>query len=106
MATVGMIKVTPEKLIQTANEFSASGKTISSLTKEMMNIVNGLKSVWQGSAASAYAGKFNSLSDDIEKINRIVEEHVSDLTEMARTYQAAEDASTQESEKLLSEVIG
>lgn len=101
----GIIKVTPEKLIQAANEFGTSGKTISSLTTEMMNIVNGLKSIWQGSAATAYTGKFTALQDDIEKINRIIEEHVSDLTEMARTYQAAEDASAQESEKLLSEVI-
>lgn len=105
MAANGILKVTPEKLLQAANEFSASGKTISSLTVEMMNIVNGLKSIWQGSAASSYTAKFNSLQDDIERINKIVEEHVTDLTEMARTYQAAEDASTEESERLLNEVV-
>lgn len=105
MAVNGIIKVTPEKLLETANEFSTSGKTISSLTNEMMSIVNSLKSVWQGSAASGYSSKFNSLQDDITKINRIIEEHVADLTEMARTYQAAEDRNLEESERLLSEVI-
>lgn len=103
MAT--LLKVTPEKLLEAANEFSVAGKNISSLTSEMMGIINGLKSVWQGSAANAYTGKFSMLSDDIEKLNRIIQEHVSDLTEMARTYEEAEKASEEESAKLLGEVV-
>lgn len=102
----GILKVTPEKLLETANEFSLSGKNISSLTSEMLSIITGLKSVWQGNAANAYVEKFSMLSDDIEKLNRIIQEHVSDLTEMARNYEEAETASEEESAKLLSEVIG
>ncbi len=64
----GILKVTPEKLIQASNEFSQTGKTISSLTSEMMSIVNGLKSIWQGEAANSYNSRFTSLQDDIEKI--------------------------------------
>lgn len=100
-----IIKVTPEKLIETANEFSQSGKTINSLTTEMMGIVNGLKSIWQGSAATGYTNKFNSLQDDIDRINRIIQAHVSDLNEIARTYQQAEDQSIEESSRLMSEVL-
>lgn len=103
---VGILKVSPEKLLEVANEFSMTGKNISSLTSEMMSIISGLKSVWQGSAANAYTGKFSMLQDDIEKLNRIIQEHVSDLTEMARTYEEAENVSEEESAKLLSEVIG
>lgn len=102
----GYLKVTPEKLIEASNEFSASGKTVASLTAEMMNIVNGLKSIWQGSAATEYSGRFNSLQDDIEKINRIIDEHVNDLSQMALEYEKAEEMSVEESTKLLSEVIG
>jgi len=101
----GILKVTPEKLLEASNEFSISGKNISSLTAEMMTIINGLKSVWQGEAANAYTNKFNALSDDIEKLNRIIQEHVTDLSEMARTYEAAEVASEEESAKLMSEVV-
>ena len=79
------------KLIEASNEFSTSGKAVASLTAEMMNIVNGLKSIWQGSAATEYAGKFNSLQDDIEKINRIIDEHVNDLNQMAIEYEKAEE---------------
>lgn len=99
-----LLKVTPEKLVQAANEFSASGKNINSMTAEMMGIVDSLKSIWQGSAASEYAGRFSGLRDDIERINRIIEEHVNDLNQMALEYQNAEDQSVEESAKLLSDI--
>jgi len=99
-----MLKVTPEKLVQAANEFSNSGKNISAMTSEMMGIVDSLKSIWQGNAASEYSGRFVGLKDDIERINRIIEEHVSDLNQMALEYQNAEDASAQESAKLMSDI--
>jgi len=100
----GILKVTPEKLNQAANEFSASGKNISQMTAEMMSIVESMKSVWQGSAASEYAGRFSGLRDDIERINKIIEEHVNDLNQMALEYQNAEDQSVEESAKLLSDI--
>ena len=101
----GILKVTPEKLIQASNEFSQTGKTISSLTSEMMSIVNGLKSIWQGEAANSYSSRFSSLQDDIEKINRIIQEHVTDLNEMAREYQNAENASLEASSALAADVV-
>ncbi len=101
----GLLKVTPEKLIQAANEFSQTGKTISSLTSEMMSIVNSLKSIWQGEAATSYSTRFSNLQDDISKINRIIQEHVSDLNEMAREYQNAENASLEASSSLVSDVV-
>jgi len=101
----GILKVTPEKLIQASEEFSSTGKTISSLTQEMTTIINGLKSIWQGDASTAYSNKFNGLQDDIEKINRMIQEHVTDLNEMAREYQTAEAVNMDESSKLLTEVI-
>lgn len=100
----GVLKVTPEKLNQAANEFSASGKNINQMTAEMMSIVESMKSIWQGSAASEYAGRFSGLRDDIERINKIIEEHVNDLNQMALEYQNAEDQSVEESAKLLSDI--
>lgn len=105
MAT-GLLKVTPEKLNQAASEFSNSGKNINAMTAEMMAIVDSLKSIWQGNAANEYAGRFAGLRDDIEKINRIIEEHVNDLNQMALEYQNAEDTSAEESAKLVSDIVG
>ena len=50
----GILKVTPEKLIQTSGEFSGVGTQIKNLTSEMMEQVQSMKSIWQGEAASAY----------------------------------------------------
>lgn len=102
----GILKVTPEKLNQAATEFSNSGKNISAMTAEMINIVDNLKSIWQGNAATDYTGRFSGLRDDIEKINHIIEEHVNDLNQMAIEYQNAEDSSVEESTKLLSDIVG
>lgn len=101
----GILKVTPEKLIAASAEFGTTGRTIRSLTQEMGDIVNSLKSVWMGEAATGYGTKFAQLSDDIEKINRMIQEHVADLNEMAREYQAAEDASTEQSAGLNTDIV-
>ena len=101
----GYLKVTPEQLIKAADTFSQAGAGIASLTSEMISLVNSLKSVWQGEASESYTARFAGLEDDIMRINAMITEHVNDLNEMARTYQAAEDASAQESAALLSDVV-
>ena len=101
----GILKVTPEKLMAASNEFSTVGKTVRSLTQEMNDIVSSLKSVWMGEAATGYGAKFAELADDIEKINRMIQEHVTDLNEIAREYQTAEDSSTEQSAGLNTDVV-
>ena len=101
----GLLKVTPEKLIAASNEFSTTGRTVRSLTQEMNDIVSSLKSVWMGEAATGYGAKFAELSDDIEKINRMIQEHVTDLNNMAREYQTAEDTNTEQSAMLKTDIV-
>ena len=101
----GIIKVSPETLISTAGEFSNQGSTINTLTGEMMTLVTGLSSVWEGEAATTYINKFKGLEDDIQKMIRMVEEHVSDLEEMARVYQDSDRVGVDEASGLLSDVI-
>lgn len=101
----GILKVTPEKLIAASGEFSSTGKNIRSITREMLEIVNSLKSVWMGEAATGYGTKFAQLQDDMEKINRMIQEHVTDLNEIAREYQTAEDSSTEQSAGLNTDVV-
>lgn len=100
-----VLKVTPEKLTQAATEFQNAGQNISSITTEMMNIVEGMKTIWQGEAATGFTNRFTALKDDIEKINSMIREHVSDLNEMAAEYQRAEEESTQQSNSLATDVI-
>lgn len=86
----GILKVTPEKLIQSSGEFATLGGQIKNLTAEMMSKVQGMKSVWQGEASEAYMTKFTSLQSDMDKLYRMVQEHADDLQQMASGYQTAE----------------
>ena len=101
----GILKVTPEKLIQTSGEFSTTGNQMKNLTGEMMALVQGMKGIWQGEAASAYGNKFHSLQTDMDKLYRMVQEHVRDLQELAGLYQKAETGSVQQGSSLHSNVV-
>lgn len=101
----GILKVTPEKLIQTSGEFAATGNQIRNLTGEMMAQVHGMKGIWQGEAASAYGNKFQSLQTDMDRLYRMIQEHVKDLQEMAAEYQRAEAGNTQQGGSLNNNVV-
>lgn len=101
----GYLKVTPEKLMQASAEFETTGATVNSITQEMLSIINNLKGIWQGEAATGYTNRFNGLSDDIERINRMIAEHVTDLNEMASEYQTAENESVEQANALATEVV-
>lgn len=101
----GILKVTPEKLIQAAGDFSAIGTQMKNLMGEMLSLVRGLSAGWLGEAAVAYGNKFDSLQPDMEKLYRMVQEHVQDLQEMAGQYQAAESGNTDKGSSMQSQVV-
>lgn len=101
----GILKVTPEKLIQTSGEFSATGNQIKNITGEMIAQVQGMKGVWQGEAANAYGTKFHSLQTDMDKLYRMVQEHVKDLQDMAAQYQQAESGNAEQGGGLNANVV-
>lgn len=101
----GTLKVTPEKLIATASEFQSNGTRMQSLTQEMTTIVTGMSGIWSGDAATAYTKQFTQLQDDMDMMKRMIDEHVTDLNEMARVYQQAEKANEEIAVGLSGDVI-
>lgn len=101
----GIIKVDPQKLISTADEFNTTGGQVRSLTEQMMSIIDSMKSMWEGEAATTYNTKFHQLDDDMQKMHRMIEEHVKDLNEMAQQYIAAENANIETGSSLAGDVI-
>lgn len=101
----GILNVTPEQLISTASEFSSQGSAIQQLTSEMVNKVSSLASAWEGEAATTYIQKFTGLQDDIQLMLRMVQEHATDLQDMAAAYQNAESQSLSDFGDLSSDVI-
>lgn len=101
----GILKVTPEELQTTAGEFGNKGNTIKGLTDQMMSMVKNLSSTWQGEASGAYLQKFQNLQTDIDKINRMIQEHVKDLNDMAEQYKQAENSNMEQSQSLADNAI-
>lgn len=101
----GIIKVSPQLLTSTASEFGNQGNVINNLTSEMMNLITGMASTWEGEAATAYITRFRGLEDDIQRMIRMVQEHSSDLQEMAQIYSEADMANAEEANSLSSDVI-
>lgn len=101
----GLLRVTPEQLVTTSNEFSNKAGTIGNLTTEMMNLVTGLSGSWEGEGSSAYITRFKGLEEDIQKMIRMIQEHSSDLNEMAKLYQTAEGQVVELAQSLSSDVI-
>lgn len=101
----GIIKVDPQKLISTAEEFSGTGNQVKTLSDNMISITDSLKTAWEGEAANTYNTKFHQLQDDMEKMHRMIQEHVRDLTEMAQQYIAAENANIDTGNSLAGDVI-
>ena len=101
----GFLKVDPAKLISAAEEFNGTGGQVRSLTDQMITIVDSLKTVWEGEAATAYNQKFHQLDDDIERIHKMIQEHVKDLQEMAQQYITAENANMDTGNSLAGDII-
>ena len=53
----------------------------------------------------AYITKFNSLESDLQVLNRMIQEHVSDLEEMANLYRTAEQSNADDASSLASGII-
>ncbi|BAL00621.1 hypothetical protein OBV_34220 [Oscillibacter valericigenes Sjm18-20] len=101
----GKINVATEKLRSTATEFGTQGQQIRNLTAEMINIVNTLSTTWTGEAAQAYHDKFVKLDDDITRMNNMIQEHVTDLNNMADAYEKGEATILDQDNTLSSDVI-
>lgn len=101
----GTIKVSPDKLTQTAEEFRTEGSRMNSLVSQMINMVGSMNSTWEGEAATAYTNKFRSLENDLQVLNRMIQEHVNDLTQMANLYRTTEQDNASDASALSSGII-
>lgn len=101
----GNILVTPEQLESTANEFNSAMVQVKGLTQAMTDQVNGLSARWQGEASDAYRNRFNQLNNDIAKLAAKINEHVTDLKEMAGVYRSAEKANEELGNSLAGDIL-
>lgn len=101
----GKILVTTEALRATASEFQGAMTQIQNYTTLMLDQANGLSAKFQGEAAQTYINKFNMLEDDITKLANMVNEHVTDLNEMASVYEATENRNMDQAQALSGDIL-
>lgn len=102
----GTFKVDTSKLVSTANSLDTTGNQIKNITTQMTTLVNDLSgAIWTSDAATAYKKKFGELQDDINRMVKMVSEHVTDLNDMAKEYERAEEANVSLANALAGDVI-
>ena len=103
----GTLKVTPEELRSTAAAFASCGSEVKNNTAQMLALVAGIsQSVWSGASSASYLNKFQALGADIEKINKMLQEQVNDLTAMAEEYERAEQDAQTAASALKNNIVG
>lgn len=101
-----MIKVDTKELRKAANAFENTGDKIKDLTTKMTNTVKELTgNVWSGDAANAYTKKFDGLQNDIQKMTKMIKEHVTDLETIAKEYETSEQQNIAVAKALSADVI-
>ena len=96
-----IIKVETGKLRSAASQFSSTSTQIKNATNAMTQAINQLSgAVWSGEAASSYIKQFTGLNDEIQKIDKMLQEHVQDLQDIATEYDRAESENRQTASSL------
>jgi len=101
----GYLKVTPAALKAKSSEFDQNRNAIRGLIEQMNAKIGGMSSVWQGDASTAYHNSYNGLKDDIDRLDRMIAEHVRDLNDMADIYTKAETKVETDSQALPKDAI-
>jgi WXG100 family type VII secretion target len=100
------VKVDTQKLRNTAKNFTDARTKIKSTTQAMMQAVGQLQGMkWSGDAATKYTAKFKGLEDEMQAIDRMINEHIQDLERMAALYESAENEIEGETSKLKTDIF-
>ncbi|MDE6590939.1 MAG: WXG100 family type VII secretion target [Oscillospiraceae bacterium] len=85
-----ILRVTPEVLESTADQFSEVVKDIKNRFNRIQAISSKTKGYWQGDAGTRDRESYASYKEDISFLMKRLEEHPTDLLSMAGIYRAAE----------------
>lgn len=99
------LKVSVEELKKGSTAFGNKANETKKLTDNMLRLIENTNSVWQGEARDAYSKKFASLSGDMNKIFKMIDEYRADLSDIARNYESAENANKSSASALKSNFI-
>lgn len=82
MAIDGRLLVDTQDLATTAQEIQSISTQTNGLTQQMLQLVRGMSSFYQGDDATNYLNKFNALESDMQKMFSMIKEQADDLLSM------------------------
>lgn len=100
-----VLKVSVDDLRRASADFGNYATETKKLTNEMLELIRNTKNVWQGDARDAYSSKFDSLSGDMERIYKMIDEYRLDLDEIAKNYESTETSIITDANALKSDVV-
>ncbi len=101
-----VIKVTPEKLLETANQMQTKGAQIKKTASDMISLVTGIsRNVWSGDAGNTYITRFKALEADTSRMDQMLSKQVKHLSQIAREYKTTEQKTQQAAASLKNHVL-
>ena len=101
-----IIRVTPEELKAAAGRLEAKSTEIKTLTQSKTQTVTALSGrICSGEAQNQYVSRFKGLEEDILKLHKLLQDHVTHLNTIATEYQTTETTNVEQAGNLSSKVI-
>lgn len=70
----GQIRMTPDTMRTRANEYRTESQNVSDVISKMDSLLNTLLTEWEGSAAEAYAAKFEELRPSFVAARELIDD--------------------------------
>lgn len=97
--------VTPDVLLQKSQQIGTEVSKLRNLFDTVQQAVNGTGAFWQGEAGNAHREAYNSREEDFSTMLARLQEHVTDLNQIAGNYLQFENEIREMEEALPDDVI-
>ncbi len=100
MAMEGSIRVAPQVLTETTEQFNSLMKEAEALREEMNTNITSMSSVWEGETFNTYKNQFGILSNSISEKHTAITKYLSQVKDIANEYMTADSTAQAEADSL------
>ena len=87
-----VLKVTPEELQNTANQFKSYQQTLQTAYLQMSNAVRSLDTTWNGEASEQFKTQFEAMYKNLSQTEEKMTDAIDELTKAAGVYEEVENS--------------
>ena len=86
----GQIRITPDQMRMRAGEYRTEAENVGQVISKMDSLLAALQEEWEGSAATAYAGRFQELRPSFVAAQDLITEIASSLDATAQALEGTD----------------